>query len=67
MEKMENPELPKGEFTITLMSADPVPGPFTGIEYWTPAGSYHCAFVMASSTRLAPKRAFTEVNVFLLV
>ena len=36
---------------------EPVPGPLTGIEYPTPDWSYHCAFVMAFSTRLAPNLA----------
>ena len=33
IEKMEKPLFPKGELTITRRSAEPVPGPFTGIEY----------------------------------
>ncbi len=67
MENMEKSDLPNGELTMMRPSTEPMAGPFTGIAYCTPAWSYHWAFVMASSTMLAPKRACTEVNVFLFV
>ena len=67
IEKIENPDSPNGELTITRKSADPVPGPFTGIEYCTPAGSYHWAFVIEFCTRPPFRLALTEVKVSLLV
>ena len=36
IEKIDSPVLPNGELTMTLISTEPVPGPFTGIEYCTP-------------------------------
>ena len=67
IDEIENFDFAIGELMNTFAFMEVVAGPFTGIEYFTPALSYHCALVRAFSTIVPRILAFTEVKVFLLV
>ena len=64
---IEKFDLPIGELTMIIAFAFMVPGPFTGIEYWTPDSSYHCAFVIASCTIPPETLPLIDVNDVMLV